>query len=198
MEQRNSLIKELDDQQGSRGSPIAIMKFAGLAADTETLLARFRNRAERFGFQPGRLILQALSPAATLVCQVSLIRCAALSSLFVPPLLFFFFFFFFSRRRATSFFNRSKIRFYTHSRCRRRKLTNGIVIRLEYHADDNYSRMRRWLQPRKRHIFGEIDRDYSRISQCFQDPDTRIFGEMCPPVSFVDDNWSSRSAYYTR
>lgn len=32
------------------------------------------------------------------------------------------------------------------SPCRRRKLTNGIVIRLEYHADDNYSRMRRWLQ----------------------------------------------------
>lgn len=26
---KGSLIKELDDQQGSRGSPIAIMKFAG-------------------------------------------------------------------------------------------------------------------------------------------------------------------------
>lgn len=166
-----------------------------MAADTETLLARFRNRAERFGFQPGRLILQALSPAATLVCQVSLIRCAALSSLFVPPLLFFFLLLLSTTGHE---FLQPLENTFLHSRCRRRKLTNGIVIRLEYHADDNYSRMRRWLQPRKRHIFGEIDRDYSRISQCFQDPDTRIFGEMCPPVSFVDDNWSSRSAYCTR
>ena len=88
--------------------------------------ARFRNRAERFGFQPGRLILQALSPAATLVCQVSLIRCAPLSSLFVPPLPCFSFFSSSSSSSSSSlddvsrvsskrFFHRSKIRAFLHA-----------------------------------------------------------------------------------
>lgn len=154
--------------------------------------------AERFGFQPGRLILQALSPAATLVRQVSLIRCAALSFVFVLSSCFFFFPPLLPSRRHVSVsskrsFDRSKIHTYVHiyvcthlfpsfsleRRYSRFSISyrreNGIVIhRLEYHADDNYSRIQWWLQPRKRHIFGEIGRDYSRISQYFQD--TRIFG----------------------
>lgn len=81
------------------------------------------------------------------------------------------------------------------SPCRRRKLTNGIVIRLEYHADDNYSRMRRWLQVLVNGIYsGKLTGIILGISRYFQD--TRIFGEMCPPASFVDDN-RSRSSYCT-
>lgn len=190
---------------GCRGSPIAIMKFAGKPGlvgrhglSTQKHLARFRNRGRAFRLSawqanPPSFVASSHFGSSGLFDQVrgSVVRfCSFILLFFFPPLL--------PSRRHVSVsskrsFDRSKIHTYVHiyvcthlfpsfsleRRYSRFSISyrreNGIVIhRLEYHADDNYSRIQWWLQPRKRHIFGEIGRDYSRISQYFQD--TRIFG----------------------